>query len=103
MSKKKQQRAASPPGQRPTWLLPGIVIVVLAVIAAIVAAVANSNQTPYVAEVEGAPRAQIEQTTIDHGPQPFERPVESQFRVRNVGDQPLMIASNPQVETIEGC
>ncbi len=103
MSKKRSQSAASPPSKRPAWLLPGIIIAVLAVIAAVVAALASGTSEPFVAEVTGAPRAEIEQTTIDHGAQPYGNPVESLFRIRNIGDQPLMIASNPQVETVEGC
>jgi len=103
MSKKRTQRTASPPRKRPSWLLPGIVILALAAIAAIVAVLAGNNQSPYVPEITGAPRAEVAETTIDHGPQPFGQQVESLFRVRNVGDQPLMVASNPQIETIEGC
>ena len=103
MSKKRSQSAASPPNKRPAWLLPGIIIAVLAVIVAVVAALANTTGEPFVAEVTGAPRAEVDATTIDHGAQPYGNPVESLFRIRNVGDQPLMIASSPQVETVEGC
>ncbi len=103
MSKRTTQRAPSAPHKRPAWLLPSIVIGVLVAIAAIVAALAGGNREAYVAEIAGAPRADIDQTAIDHGLQPYGSPVESIFRIRNVGDQPLMIASNPQVETVEGC
>ncbi len=60
----------------------------------------ESSAPPIVA---GAPRVTVDQTTINHGTQKFGAPVESVFRVRNVGDQPLTILGEPRVEVVEGC
>ncbi|MDK3161444.1 hypothetical protein QPK87_33555 [Kamptonema cortianum] len=89
--------------QRPTWLLPAIVVGAIVVVVAIVAAIIGSRREPFEPEVAGAPRAEVDQTSIDHGSLRFEQPVESIFRVRNVGDQPLIILGEPRVELVEGC
>jgi len=55
------------------------------------------------AQSAGGPRLAVDKELIDFGPVRFERMVEARFRLRNVGDQPLRLAVNPQVEAIEGC
>ena len=55
------------------------------------------------AQYRGGPRLAVEQDAIDFGPVRFEKMVHAVFRLRNVGDQPLTIAANPQVEVVEGC
>jgi hypothetical protein len=40
---------------------------------------------------------------IDFGSVRFNTMVQARFLLRNVGDQPLRIAANPPVETVEGC
>ena len=57
----------------------------------------------FVPEVSGAPRLAVDQTTLDAGDVKFETPVQAAFRLRNVGDKPLQILNEPQVELIEGC
>lgn len=89
--------------QRPTWLLPAIVVGAIVVVLAIVAAMTGSRRGPFEPEVTGAPRAEFDQTSIDHGSMRFEQPVESVFKVRNVGDQTLTILGEPRVELVEGC
>jgi len=54
-------------------------------------------------EVTDAPRVEVLQDTIDHGNVKLGSTVQSVFRVRNVGDQPLQILGEPQVEVLEGC
>lgn len=102
MSKaKKSPQSKAPP--RPRWLLPAIIVGIVLVVAAIVSVFAGSRRAAVEPEVKGAPRAEMAQTTIDHGAVRFETPVESVFRVRNVGDQPLTILNEPRVELVEGC
>jgi len=98
---KKPQPTKSP--QRPTWLLPAVIVGAIVVVLAIVAAMTGSRREPFEPEVAGAPRAEVDQTSIDHGAVRFEQPVESVFRVRNVGDQPLTILGEPRVELLQGC
>jgi hypothetical protein len=45
----------------------------------------------------------VDKGLIDFGPVRFDRIVKASFRLRNVGDQPLRLALNPQVEALEGC
>jgi hypothetical protein len=54
-------------------------------------------------EVTGAPRLVIDQPVVDEGYLKFNTPVRTTFRLRNVGDQPLHILGEPQVELVEGC
>lgn len=91
------------PAHRPVWLLPVIVVGVIAAILAIIALVTGSRDDPFAPQVTGAPRAEFDQTSIDHGTIHFEQPVESVFRIRNVGDQPLLILGEPRVQLMEGC
>lgn len=54
-------------------------------------------------EVKGAPRVAVAQESVDHGDIKFDTPVSSIFQVSNVGDKPLQILGEPQVELVEGC
>lgn len=101
MKKPKSSTKTTPP--RPAWLLPVIIVGAIAAILAVVALVTGSRDEPFEPQVTGAPRAEVDQTSIDHGSVRFEQPVESVFRVRNVGDQPLMILGEPRVQLMEGC
>jgi hypothetical protein len=97
-------KTAAPVKKRPSWLLPVIVIVVVAAIGAVAALVLSNRPTSsYTAEVSGAPRAVVDQTVVDHGAVPFEQMVESAFVVQNVGDEPLVILGEPRVELVQGC
>lgn len=54
-------------------------------------------------QVTGAPRLAVDQTAIDEGDVPLGKMIRSAFRLQNVGDQPLQVLGEPQVEVIEGC
>ncbi|MBI5957430.1 MAG: hypothetical protein HY866_01755 [Chloroflexi bacterium] len=54
-------------------------------------------------EVTGAPRVMVPQDYIDYGEVKLGTTVTTTFDVRNVGDQPLVILDEPQVELVEGC
>jgi len=105
VSKSKNPQQRKPP-KRPVWLIPavlvGLVVVVAAVIA-VITVITGSQRAPYEPEVAGAPRAEVDQTAIDHGAVRFEQQVESVYRVRNIGDQTLNILGEPRVELVEGC
>ena len=101
---KEHSRSVSPKlTKRPRWLLPAVIGgALVALVSLILIALANRQPT-YTAAVKGEPRAEIDQTEIAHGDVRFETPVESVFRVRNVGDQSLQILGEPWVEVVEGC
>jgi hypothetical protein len=54
--------------------------------------------------VTGAPAvAVLPQDTIDYGNVKLGTTVDTVFKVRNVGDQPLVVLGEPQVELVQGC
>lgn len=91
------------PPHRPVWLMPAVIVGVIAAILAVIALVINNRDDAFEPQVTGAPRAEVDVTSIDHGAVHFEQPVESVFRVRNIGDQPLVILGEPRVQLMEGC
>ncbi len=61
----------------------------------------DPNFTP---QVSGAPRVEVVKGEVDHGDVKYNRPVRSEFVIRNVGDSPLMVTDpNIIVEVVEGC
>ncbi|MBI1281354.1 MAG: DUF1573 domain-containing protein [Anaerolineaceae bacterium] len=62
-----------------------------------------SLQEPYVPEVTGKPSAVIDQTYFDYGTVRNGSWAETTFKVKNVGDQQLLIIGEPQVEAVTGC
>jgi len=61
---------------------------------------ASSEVTPV---VTGAPRVFVSQEVVDYGDVKLNTPIETVFRVRNLGDRPLQILGEPQVELVQGC
>ena len=55
------------------------------------------------APYQGGPRLAVDREEIDFGPVRFDKMVHARFRLKNVGDQPLQIATGPRVEVVEGC
>ncbi|HIQ06054.1 MAG TPA: hypothetical protein EYH31_10295 [Anaerolineae bacterium] len=54
-------------------------------------------------QVRGAPRVEVLEEVMDYGDVRVNTPIRTVFRVRNVGDQPLRILGEPQVELVQGC
>lgn len=99
-----RQHSTAAPAPRPRWLLPAVVVSLAAVIlAAAVWLIQRGQQTPYTPEVAGAPAARLDQMLIDYGDVRFEQPVETEVKVRNVGDAPLQVLGEPRVELLQGC
>lgn len=80
----------------------GGILAVILIAGILFTQVANSKSdfTPLVTD---APSVEILQGTVDHGDVPVNKPVRSEFKIRNVGDQPLILRDNPVVEVVEGC
>ena len=55
------------------------------------------------APYQGGPRLAVDREEIDFGPVRFGKMVQARFRVKNLGDLPLQIATAPRVEVVEGC
>jgi hypothetical protein len=58
----------------------------------------------FVPEITGAPRLEVlPQDVIDYGDIKLNTTINTEYTVRNVGDEPLTILGEPRVELVEGC
>ena len=86
------------------WLWLGGIGVVIAIVGAFnIRNNAASSQIDPAVQVAGAPRIVVDQETIDQGDHQLGSTITTVFRIRNVGDQPLNILNNPQVQVVMGC
>jgi hypothetical protein len=84
-------------------MVPGILVVAVGVTAAAWFFLQRSSPQVVAAQYTGGARLWVDSDYIDFGTVRFEKFVEARFRLRNVGDQPLRLPSNPPVEVVEGC
>jgi hypothetical protein len=95
------------------WLLAGAAGAVLLIIAALtLASRQNSSGAAgqkafdpnFEPEVRGAPRVDVlPQEVIDYGDVKLGTTITTTYQVRNMGDRPLVILGEPQVELVQGC
>jgi hypothetical protein len=96
----------STPKIQPVWLAIIAVAAIGGILLLIVSLVKGSGggtDPNFKAEVAGAPRIAVEQDRIDHGNVKLGTTIESDFKIRNVGDKDLVILGEPRVEVVEGC
>jgi hypothetical protein len=91
------QTLSRPRGVLP-WLLVGLVTLVLATTIYLV-----TRPAPYTPEVIGRPSGVVSQELFDYGDVKGGTWIETVFTIKNVGDQPLNILTEPYVEQIQGC
>ena len=103
-----RKRAVSTKGKRPQprrrgWLWPGILSVSFLV--GLTAWLLWPNPSPLAdaPKYAGGPRLVVDRQEIDFGQVRFEKFVQARFRLKNVGDRMLQIATGPRVEAVEGC
>lgn len=96
-------RRAAPSPKRSLWLLLVVLGAVLLVAGGVVRFWQRSSQSDVTPLVTGAPRVAVSQEVVDYGDVKVNTTIETVFRVRNVGDQPLKILGEPQVELVQGC
>ena len=63
----------------------------------------NSKKPSVTPEVTGGPKLNVNRDSIDFGKLPLDQPVRAEFKLKNVGDQPLAIKGEPRVELVKGC
>lgn len=102
MTKKVIRKKQSASASRLTWLWAGAGVLFLLVVGVVVwNALGRRPDIPL--QVTGAPRLAVDRTTIDEGDVKLGKSIRSAFRLQNVGDQPLQVLEEPQVEVVEGC
>lgn len=108
---KKSRRSAQRGTHTMRWLWGAVAGVVLLIIAAL-ALGSRENDAPsqkafdpnFEPDVTGAPRVEVvESDMLDYGEVKLGTTVNTVYTVRNVGDQPLEVLGEPQVELVEGC
>lgn len=85
----------------PIWPIAGVI---LGLVLLVGAGWALLGQSPKAAiEVTGKPSLKVDQTTLDLGQQTLGNTVQVEFKLTNVGDQPLRFTEAPYIEVVEGC
>jgi hypothetical protein len=92
-----------PLARRRRWLLASILSVSL--VAMLTAWLFWPDRSPLAnaPRYEGGPRLVLDRQEIDFGQVRFDKLVQARFRLKNVGDRTLQIATSPRVEAVEGC
>lgn len=108
MSKKHRSAPVAPKeqqnGRSARWLPGTLAVVALAVVALLIwFAQKEQNTASFEPEVTGQAKAVIDKTDFDYGDVKLNTTIETVFRVRNTGDQPLVFLREPDVEVREGC
>jgi len=102
-AKSKSRTKGQPTPRRSKFLLPGLLAVAVAVGAGTWFFLQKSSPQVVAAEYTGGPRLAVDKDFIDFGNVRFEKFVTANFRLRNIGNQPLRLAMDRTVEAIEGC
>jgi hypothetical protein len=103
--KRVKYRASSHPQktwQRPRWLIPAA-LTGFGLLVAGGALFLLLNSRPYTPEVSGMPSGIVSQERFDYGEVKLGSWVQTDFTIKNVGDQPLHILDQPYIEVVEGC
>jgi hypothetical protein len=100
MSRKTYRKRKQPPPRQFPWPWLAVVGVVLIIGGGLMIWSPSGTAPP---EVTGAPRLAVDQLVIDEGYIKLDRTIHTTFHLKNVGDRPLEILGEPQVELVEGC
>jgi len=96
-----------------TWLISGALGLIVLAVAALVLRLGSHGSSGdgqrefdpnFEPEITGVPRVEVVQNEVlDYGNIKLGTTVTTEYTVRNVGDEPLMILGEPRVELVEGC
>ena len=103
-SRKRIIKHATPQAKTPSIVLPIVFAVTAVVVIALGFLLTQINQrAPFVPEVTGAPAVEISEERFDYGDIRNDTVVNTSFKVKNVGDERLLIFGEPHIEVVEGC
>jgi len=101
---RKTYRKTTQPASRFSWpVLTAVAAVILIIAGGAMVLFAPDPVAETSPEVTGAPRLVVAQPEIDEGYIKLDKTIETTFHLKNVGDRPLKILGEPQVELVEGC
>jgi hypothetical protein len=108
MSKKKRRKGRRAQQQGSSRLLPVLVIaaggaLLLVAVGLVLAQPWSGGEAQVTPKVAGTPRLTVDQAVIDEGYIQYDVPIQTAFRLSNVGDEPLKIVNAPQVRLVDGC
>ncbi len=101
--KSKHTPKVQPSSRSSRFLIPGVLAIVVVAGLATWFLLQKSSPQSVAAQYTGGARLWVDNDLIDFGTVRFEKFVQANFRLRNVGDQPLGLPANPPVEVAEGC
>ncbi len=101
--KSKQTPMVQAPSRSSRLLISGVLAIVVLVGAGTWFFLQKSSPQSVAAQYTGGARLSVDNDYVDFGNVQFEKFVQANFRLRNVGDQPLRLPANPPVEVAEGC
>lgn len=101
--KSKSSPKVQPRSRWPRFLVPGLLAIAVAIGAGTWFFLLKPGPRVGAAQYTGGPRLAVDGDLIDFGNVRFEKFVKARFRLRNVGDQPLRLVVDRQVEAVEGC
>ena len=111
MAHKKSRRRKNNSNNNLTWMVMALIGGAVLIVAAIALFGRGNNgggqksfDPNFEPTVTGAPRVEVlPQDVVDYGDVKLGSTINTVFQVRNVGDQPLTVSGEPQVELVQGC
>jgi len=100
--KRKNEQAAKSPWPFVAMAVGAVLIIVVGFLAwrGNTSGTESASVTP---QVTGGPKLNVDRDSIDFGKLPLDQTVRAEFKLKNVGDQPLRIVGEPRVELVRGC
>jgi len=107
MSKKVVRKKSVTRRATPVWMWAAIAGAALIIVGglALLFGSGNNSSVPdgFTPEVTGAPALRVNQTLIDEGNVKLGSTQRTVYTLKNVGDKPLKVLGEPQVQLVEGC
>lgn len=98
--KRKNEQAAKSPWP---FVVMGVGAVLIIVVGFLAWNGSNTKKSSATPQVTGGPKLSVDREAIDLGKVPLDKLVRAEFKLKNVGDQPLHIVGEPRVELVKGC